>query len=74
MSIDSERRKRILTTHVGSLPRPDALQQMMAEGTADPDALAKAVRDAVFEVIKRQTETGIDIVDDGEQSSCRLAN
>jgi 5-methyltetrahydropteroyltriglutamate--homocysteine methyltransferase len=68
MSIDSERRKRILTTHVGSLPRPDALQQMMAEGTADPDALAKAVRDAVFEVIKRQTETGIDIVDDGEQS------
>ena len=59
---------RILTTHTGSLPRPDALQHMMAEGTAEPTALAKAVREAVFEVVKRQTDAGIDIVDDGEQS------
>ena len=68
MPIDKERQKRILTTHVGSLPRPDALQQMMAEGEAEPSALAKAVREAVFEVVKRQADTGIDIVDDGEQS------
>jgi methionine synthase II (cobalamin-independent) len=37
MSVDRERHKRILTTHVGSLPRPDALSQMMADGAADPD-------------------------------------
>jgi 5-methyltetrahydropteroyltriglutamate--homocysteine methyltransferase len=68
MSINSERQKRILTTHVGSLPRPDALQHMMAEGAAESAVLAKAVQDAVFEVVKIQTGIGIDIVDDGEQS------
>ncbi len=68
MFIDSERQKRILTTHVGSLPRPDALQQMMAEGKTEADTLAKSVRDAVMEVVRQQVDAGIDIVDDGEQS------
>ena len=68
MFIDSERQKRILTTHVGSLPRPDALQQMMAEGKTEADTLAKSVRDAVLEVVRQQVDAGIDIVDDGEQS------
>jgi 5-methyltetrahydropteroyltriglutamate--homocysteine methyltransferase len=68
MPINSERQTRILTTHVGSLPRPDALQHMMAEGTADAATLAKSVRDAVQQIVKQQTDAGIDIVDDGEQS------
>jgi 5-methyltetrahydropteroyltriglutamate--homocysteine methyltransferase len=64
MSIDSERFHRILATHVGSLPRPEALQKLMAEGKTD----ARAVREAVADVVRRQVDSGIDIVDDGEQS------
>src|SRR4029079_2459528 len=67
MSISDERTRRILTTHVGSLPRPEGLSEMMAEGKIGP-AYEKAVRDAVTDVVRRQVECGIDIVDDGEQS------
>jgi 5-methyltetrahydropteroyltriglutamate--homocysteine methyltransferase len=63
-----QRSERILTTHVGSLPRPEALSEMMAEGNADPNAYAAAVREAVVGVVRRQAEIGIDIIDDGEQS------
>src|SRR5258706_14514019 len=69
MSIDEARQRRILTTHVGSLPRPDALSEMMAEGTTNPTIFAKAVREAVAEMGRRQTDCGVDIVDDGAQSS-----
>lgn len=68
MSSDSERQRRILTTHVGSLPRPDALQHMMAEGKTDAATLGKSVREAVLEIVRQQVDCGIDIVDDGEQS------
>jgi 5-methyltetrahydropteroyltriglutamate--homocysteine methyltransferase len=60
---------RIRTTHTGSLPRPDALaKSIMAleeQGVVAPelDALAAA---AVRDVVRRQVETGIDIVNDGE--------
>jgi 5-methyltetrahydropteroyltriglutamate--homocysteine methyltransferase len=64
MFVETERQHRILTTHVGSLPRPDALQQAMADGKNDP-ALIKS---AVAEIVQRQIDAGIDIVDDGEQS------
>jgi 5-methyltetrahydropteroyltriglutamate--homocysteine methyltransferase len=64
MSMETERQHRILTTHVGSLPRPDALQQAMADGKNDP----AAIKSAVAEVVQRQIDAGIDIVDDGEQS------
>ena len=60
--------ERILTTHVGSLPRPDALSTMMAEGATATPAFDKAVREAVDVIVRRQAEVGIDIVDDGEQS------
>jgi 5-methyltetrahydropteroyltriglutamate--homocysteine methyltransferase len=63
-----QRRDRILTTHVGSLPRPNALSEMMADGDAEPGVYAAAVREAVADVVRRQTEIGIDIIDDGEQS------
>ena len=64
--------RRILTTHVGSLPRPPQLvETMIAEdrGVAiDRDARDAALRAAVDDVVARQVSTGIDIVDDGEFS------
>jgi 5-methyltetrahydropteroyltriglutamate--homocysteine methyltransferase len=63
---------RFLTTHTGSLPRPDDLVQMMyakEEGAAvDGPALAERVRTAVAEVVRKQRDAGIDIVNDGEMS------
>ena len=68
MNIETQRYRRILTTHVGSLPRPDALSEMMGAGAPYPAHYAKAVNQAVQAVVRRQAECGIDIVDDGEQS------
>ena len=63
---------RFLTTHTGSLPRPDDLIRTMyakEEGVpVEPGALAARVRDAVAEVVKKQSVAGIDIVNDGELS------
>src|SRR6058998_1527757 len=63
---------RILTTHVGSLPRPRGLLDLMKakiEGAAyDKDIYEIRVRNAVSECVRQQVEAGIDIVNDGEQS------
>src|ERR671919_2632866 len=63
---------RILTTHTGSLPRPDDLIRMMwAKGDGipvDEGALARRVGDAVHEVVERQVDAGVSIVNDGEMS------
>jgi 5-methyltetrahydropteroyltriglutamate--homocysteine methyltransferase len=63
---------RILTTHVGSLPRPADLLEMMdarEKGAApDPKAYEQRLRAAVAEVVNKQVELGIDVVDDGEYS------
>src|SRR6478672_5876291 len=63
---------RFLTTHTGSLPRPAALVRTMyakEEGVpVDADALDALVASAVAEVVRRQAQAGIDIVDDGEMS------
>jgi 5-methyltetrahydropteroyltriglutamate--homocysteine methyltransferase len=64
--------ERIYTTHVGSLPRPAALLDLMkagADGQAvDPEELAATEREAVAEVVNRQRAAGLDVVSDGEQS------
>jgi 5-methyltetrahydropteroyltriglutamate--homocysteine methyltransferase len=64
--------ERFLTTHTGSLPRPDDLIRMMyAKEEAVPverAALDARVRNAVAEVVRRQAEAGVDIVNDGEMS------
>jgi len=64
--------ERFLTTHTGSLPRPDDLIRMMfarEEGVpVDPAALAARIRSAVAEVVGKQAEAGIDIINDGEFS------
>ena len=63
---------RFLTTHTGSLPRPDDLIRMMyakEEGVpVDPSALAARVRQAVGELVKKQADAGIDLINDGEMS------
>lgn len=63
---------RFLTTHTGSLPRPDDLIRMMyakEEGVpVEREALAARVRAAVAEVVRKQVEAGIDLVNDGEMS------
>ena len=62
----------ILTTHTGSLPRPTDLIRMMfarEEGVpVDGPALAARVRAAVAEVVRKQTDAGITVVNDGELS------
>src|ERR1043166_8228956 len=64
--------ERFLTTHTGSLPRPDDLIRMMyakEEGVpVDPPALAARVRSTVAEVVKKQAGAGVDLVNDGELS------
>ncbi len=64
--------KQILTTHTGSLPRPDDLIQMMwAKGDGipvDQEALAERIATAVDETVKKQVDAGISIVNDGEMS------
>src|SRR5215471_8303429 len=64
--------QRILTTHVGSLVKPDDLQDMIvARETGQPHdsaALATRVRTAVGDVVRKQAEVGLDVVNDGELS------
>src|SRR5215472_14520951 len=61
-----------LTTHTGSLPRPEDLVRTMfakEEGVpVDPAALRARIRSAVAAVVEKQDEAGIDIVNDGETS------
>jgi 5-methyltetrahydropteroyltriglutamate--homocysteine methyltransferase len=63
---------RILTTHVGSLPRPPELRQMLVrkdQGEAyDKDTLDRLARQAVVDIVRRQVAVGVDIVNDGEMS------
>lgn len=63
---------RVLTTHTGSLPRPDDLAAMLlseAKGESmDKAALDERARSATAEVVQRQVELGIDVVSDGEMS------
>lgn len=68
---------RILTTHVGSLPRSTAVTDCVFakenEQPYDRDGFAATVRGAVDDVVKRQVEIGIDLVSDGEMSKISYA-
>jgi 5-methyltetrahydropteroyltriglutamate--homocysteine methyltransferase len=68
----------ILTTHCGSLPRPrELLAPLHAKdgGDAyDADDLARRVRSSVIEVVRKQADLGIDVVDDGEHSKSSFAH
>lgn len=57
---------RILSTHVGALQRPPELSRVMMErGENSPEA-RELLRAAVADVVGRQLDLGIDVVDDGE--------
>ncbi len=62
--------ERILTTHTGSLPRPDDLVPLLyAQATGEPvdtGDLAARVRAAVAAVVREQTGVGLDVINDGE--------
>ena len=63
--------ERILTTHTGSLPRPRDLTAMLeaidAGSAPAPAAFEARVSRAVAEVVRRQVDAGVDVVNDGEQ-------
>jgi 5-methyltetrahydropteroyltriglutamate--homocysteine methyltransferase len=63
---------RILTTHVGSLPRPESIRTLLRARLAgqpvDEAELAARVTEAVAEAVRRQAEVGLDVVSDGEMS------
>jgi 5-methyltetrahydropteroyltriglutamate--homocysteine methyltransferase len=63
---------RILTTHVGSLPRPESIKTLLRarlSGQAVDEAeLSARVAEAVTEVVRQQAEVGLDVISDGEMS------
>ena len=69
--------ERILTTHVGSLPRSQAVTDVLfarEQGPLADEAAAEAtIAAAVQEVVRRQVEVGIDVVSDGEMSKISYA-
>ena len=69
--------RRILTTHVGSLPRPrELLQPLHARDSGepfDPAILERQISAAIAAVVRRQTGLGIDIVNDGEHGRASFA-
>jgi len=68
---------RILTTHVGSLPRSQAVTDVLfareRNEAGNAQAAAAVISDAVAEVVRRQVAVGIDVVSDGEMSKISYA-
>lgn len=62
--------ERVLVTHVGSLPRPGELLELLlareAGGEYDAERLDQLQAAGVSEIVRRQLELGIDVVSDGE--------
>ena len=68
---------RILTTHVGSLPRSSAVLELLQQREQDPRAallqFGAVMRGAVADIVKRQVDIGVDTVSDGETSKISYA-
>jgi 5-methyltetrahydropteroyltriglutamate--homocysteine methyltransferase len=64
--------ERILTTHVGSMPRPESIRTLLRARLAgqrvDDGELAARAAEAVADVVRRQAGVGLDVVSDGEMS------
>jgi 5-methyltetrahydropteroyltriglutamate--homocysteine methyltransferase len=62
--------ERVLTTHVGSLVRPQPLQEFLRAKQAgkpiDQKAYDKCLTDAVADIVREQAQAGVDVVSDGE--------
>jgi 5-methyltetrahydropteroyltriglutamate--homocysteine methyltransferase len=69
---------RIITSHAGSLPRPPELRDMVAAEESgqpvDRAVLSRSVANAVAEAVRKQIESGIDVVNDGEESKSNFTN
>src|ERR1700728_3819411 len=69
--------ERILTTHVGSLPRSDAVLHLLEDRenrrAFDAAQFDQSIRQAVLGIVKRQVDVGIDVVSDGETSKISYA-
>jgi 5-methyltetrahydropteroyltriglutamate--homocysteine methyltransferase len=69
---------RILTTHTGSITRPDDLIEVMREKENgrpyDRTAFDERVSRAVAECVRRQVEVGLDVINDGEQGKSGFAS
>src|SRR5919107_54387 len=69
---------RIVTTHAGSLPRPDDVVDMIWGGIEgkppDEQALESRLDEAVADVVRKQREAGVDVVSDGELSKPGFSN
>ena len=69
--------ERILTTHVGSIARPRAMLDLANQKIGppkDPAQYARVVRESIADVVKKQAEAGVDIVNDGEYGKSSWAN
>lgn len=68
---------RILTTHTGSLPRSPEQQDVLIvreeRREFDQSTFDAGVRGAVADVVKMQIDTGIDVINDGEQGRSQYA-
>src|SRR6202453_2395707 len=69
--------ERILTTHVGSLPRPqEVVDYLFAQDRGENYDLAKfdqAIRSGVLDALRKQVEAGVDVVSDGEMGKISYA-
>ena len=69
--------ERILTTHVGSLPRPTALTDLggyLKGPPTDKEAYARQLRQSIAEIVRKQAAAGLDIINDGEFGKESWAN
>jgi 5-methyltetrahydropteroyltriglutamate--homocysteine methyltransferase len=69
---------RIITTHVGSLPRPDDLVPILQRKDAgleyDREAFSRGVAQSVRDVARRQAQIGVDVINDGEHSKASFTS
>ena len=68
---------RILTTHTGSLPRSPEMQELLrlreGQDELDQTAFDASTHQAVADVVQRQIDTGLDVINDGEQGRAQYA-
>src|SRR5919205_1117368 len=58
--------ERILISHAGTLPRPPEVTELLRQGPSAQAELAHRLPAAVKEIVRKQVEVGVDIVNDGE--------
>src|SRR5690349_11858949 len=57
---------RILVSHAGTLPRPPEIMALLQQGDAGKQELSTKLPEAVKEIVRKQVEVGVDVVNDGE--------